>query len=973
MKRFYVLAVLFFSASFALGQGLQKGQLEGRAVLQDGSTIPGVTVNISSPALQGTRSQTTGPNGDFIFKFLPVGVYTVTFELSGMKTVVQTVTVSLGGTARTEATMEVSAAQETVTVTDQGTAVEKATVHSSTFAAETIQDLPIARTLGAVSSLAPGLTTGSTTTPNAGQVKISGAFAYDNLFLVDGVDVNDNLFGTPTDTLVIEEAVEETQVMTSGISAEYGRFSGGVVNAITKSGGNEYHGSLRVDLTNDDWRDENPFEVENDIVHPDTINSVYSGTLGGKIVADRLWFFLGGRYFNTESQGTLIVSENSFTSTEEQLRYEAKLTGNIAQGHSLQVAYTRADRETFRRTFDFTAEDAGLITPKFPTDLFVANYNGVITSNLFASLQYSQKTFKFENFGGTSTDIHDSPFFSLTLSPFAHYGQPYFDANDPENRDNDQWAGSLSYYLSTANLGTHDLKVGGEWFTSISKGGNSQSPTNFVFDTDYLVNDDGDPVFDANGRLIPTFTTEGSFLEEWLAVRGAESNIATKSVFFNDVWHVSKHLTASLGLRYEKVDGEGPSGATIADEDSLVPRLGISYDVLGDGRFVLSGNYAQYAGRFQDNQFNNGTNVGNPDLFYYIYTGPGGQGYDFAPGFDLANYFPIVGNFPTANVIFDRNLSSPLTTEWTLSVGGRVTRNSSAAVTYVNREINDFFESFTSLDNGTTTILRDGEPFLELTNVFYKNTNLVERKYEAVQFQGGWKITPRLLTQLGYTYQIKNEGNSEGEAANQPGVTSVIGDFVEIYAPERNFPFGRLNGYQKHKLRFLTSWGVPTPIGTFTLGGIYNYDSGNAYNLVQASQDFTDIQLARDPGYPDLPPNQDVFYGSRGAQVFPDRQSLDLALQYEIPIWKSLSPWIKFQVFNVTGEEDLIAHNTSIFGCTAVRAPGNDDPRTGCAAAPRDENGLPTTYRRSINFGKARSAGDYQRATEYTITGGIRF
>lgn len=84
---------------------IQTGRLEGRAALQDGSSIPGVTVNVSSPTLQGTRSQTTWPNGDFIFKFLPPGVYNVTFELSGMvKTVVQTVTVALGGTARTEAT-----------------------------------------------------------------------------------------------------------------------------------------------------------------------------------------------------------------------------------------------------------------------------------------------------------------------------------------------------------------------------------------------------------------------------------------------------------------------------------------------------------------------------------------------------------------------------------------------------------------------------------------------------------------------------------------------------------------------------------------------------------------------------------------------------------------------------------------------------------------------------------------------------
>ena len=84
--------------------------------------------------------------------------------------------------------------------------------------------------------------------------------------MLNGVDVNDNLFGTPQN-LFIEDAIEETQVLTSGISAEYGRFSGGVINAITKSGGNTFSGSFRVNLTNPAWVDETPFEEENGTAH----------------------------------------------------------------------------------------------------------------------------------------------------------------------------------------------------------------------------------------------------------------------------------------------------------------------------------------------------------------------------------------------------------------------------------------------------------------------------------------------------------------------------------------------------------------------------------------------------------------------------------------------------------------------------------------------------------------------------------
>ena len=97
-------------------------------------------------------------------------------------------------------------------------------------------------------------------TPNTGQLSISGGFAFDNVFLIDGVDVNDNFFADVTDVF-IEDAVDETQVLTSGISAEYGRFSGGVVNLITKRGGNQFSGSFRTNFSNPAWTDETPFET----------------------------------------------------------------------------------------------------------------------------------------------------------------------------------------------------------------------------------------------------------------------------------------------------------------------------------------------------------------------------------------------------------------------------------------------------------------------------------------------------------------------------------------------------------------------------------------------------------------------------------------------------------------------------------------------------------------------------------------
>jgi hypothetical protein len=114
----------------------------------------------------------------------------------------------------------------------------------------------------------------------------------------------------------------------------------------------------------------------------------------------------------------------------------------------------------------------------------------VLANKYFATLQYSQKKFGFVGAGGTNTAVSASPFRTRGVTPGESsgllYAAPFFSALDPENRDNKQFTGSLSYTLSTTSAGTHDLKGGGEYYRSSRTGGNSQSATNYVFQSDYL-------------------------------------------------------------------------------------------------------------------------------------------------------------------------------------------------------------------------------------------------------------------------------------------------------------------------------------------------------------------------------------------------------------------------------------------------------------------------------------------------------
>jgi hypothetical protein len=304
------LALVLVTGAQASAQGRQTGTLRGTAQDSTDAVLPGVTITATSESLQGTRTTVTDMNGIYEIVGLPNGEYVIRFLLEGFTTLEASATVPLGGTIEANATMQVGSVSEAVQVTAVVPTPLASTEISSNIRAAEVNTLPVGRTVFRIAELAPGLTAN---TPNNGQLAINGAFAYDNIFLIDGVDVNDNLFGT-SNNLFIEDAVEEAQVLTSGISAEYGRFSGGVVNVVTKSGGNQFSGSFRTNLYSPTWTSRTPFEVENDNERTGDIsdNTTYETTVGGPIVQDRLWFFYANRRQREERSDTFAESGIAF-------------------------------------------------------------------------------------------------------------------------------------------------------------------------------------------------------------------------------------------------------------------------------------------------------------------------------------------------------------------------------------------------------------------------------------------------------------------------------------------------------------------------------------------------------------------------------------------------------------------------------------------------------------------------------------
>jgi hypothetical protein len=267
---------------------------------------------------------------------------------------------------------------------------------------------------------------------------------------------------------------------------------------------------------------------------------------------------------------------------------------------------------------------------------------------------------------------------------------------------------------------------------------------------------------------------------------------------------------------------------------------------------------------------------------------------------------------------------------------------------------------------------RNGANIGDLTKVIYDNTTGVDREYQALVVQSGYRFNATMNFGANYTVQLKNNGNSNVEAANQPGIASVFGDYPEIIGPalDRYLPEGRLADYQKHKLRvFGTYTQKMGRFGAIDLSPLWRVDSGGVFSYSAAAVPLSAIELARNPGYPanNINPNTTyvLFYGARGAGDFLGYGLLDLAATYSIPAWKSARPWIKVEFYNLLNNDKQIKFDTTV---TA-------DPNS-----PKDANGLPTGYIPGVNFGKAVNDSQFQQPIPGTNGGrlfrmavGIRF
>ena len=920
LQRFTIcFFLLLLVAAGAFAQGTT-GALTG-TVSQAGTNLPGVTVTISSPTLQGTRTTVTNENGDYNFSAIPPGKYKITFSLSGLTDVTKNVTVNLVETSRMDADMKMSAVSEAITVTANQSSVLETPQIQTNYKQDAINQLPIARNPVAQTSLTAGVTNG------VNGPTISGAMSYDNLYLVNGAVVNENIRGQ-AQNLYIEDAIQETTVLTGGISAEFGRFTGGVVSAVTKSGGNEFSGSLRDTLDNPKWTDRS---FDSQPFNTDHQNNTYEETLGGRIIRDHLWFFVAGREAKTSAAATLRALPpglpdpviGSYTIASNSPRQEYKATANITEKHSIVGSYltnnTSSDKNCQVGCLDLRSVNTGGISN--PNNFKTLHYNGVITNNFLIEGDAAKRYFSFVGYGGLTPAHQANPTAAylaegtpilevVNTGGGATANAPYFCGScGAELRNNKEWELKGRYFLGTKSLGTHNVVFGYDDWAEQRLSNNYQSPTDFRFQnqTNAL-------------KQMPDGTVQLSLgpSDRWvwfpIALSSLGSNLKTTSEFINDKWDLNQHLSFNLGARYDKNDAVDSAGHGISKDSAVSPRLGIIFDVFGNGRLRVDANYGEYVGRLAETVGGSASPAGNPASYTFIYGGPSTgyldsrvalqQAFQWLLDNGFTNRIAATASIPGLNTLLDPSgIKSPNMREITVGAGTQIGKGYLRA-DYINRDWRDFYAQFDVPGNYVVT-----NPVTQaVSNInLIGNSDVPSRKYWGAQFQGQYQLPAGFGVGGNYTYS-KLTGNVEGETSGSGPVTyaSTSVAFKEFQNFAQNAPVGYLAADQRNKLRVWGTWDIGTRVGHFNVGVIQRYDSGTPFSA-SAAITMTPQMLCSAGGTPAAGPTNPLnntliaICPAGNTNVYPDGSSRDPSHQYAAVAGNQVGPTTVTYFFSPRG------------------------------------------------------------------------
>ena len=554
-RLFRTVAALLLAAGLAMPALAQTltGSITGTVKDEQAAILPGVTVTLTGK--QGTKTEVTDASGVYRFPALEVGTYAIAADLSGFqKAAFDNIVISAGRELAIDLVMKIGGVSEAITVTGATPVVDvKSSATETTISQSLLFSAPITRTAINVINYAPGVSNSSAYGGGAG----SG-----NALLIDGVDTRDPSGGTAW-TFYNYNVVEEYQFQGLGAPAEYGGFTGAVVNTITKSGGNRFSGlfdyfgsgeSLGSNNVPTDVAAKNP-----SLKDPAKTTNYHDITtqFGGPLKQNKLFFFASAQRFLLEQDPTGGITKRHEVSPRLNLKltWQPNPNNNIT-GHLQYDAYNivgRAGVSSLIANDDLTnQEDA-------PEYVWMTQYRHLFNSSTFAEVKYTGWWGFYDLNPKHTVSAHRDE------TGLVHDSQGWFYYGD---RTRDQVNASLTHYAD--KFGRHELKFGAEFEHSTTR--DRYGFNNGLYFYDYAG--------------VPYYAYSYSY-----DLKGTNRR---QSIFAQDSWHATNRLTVNAGVRGDMYQGKNDEVGKVYGSNNWAPRLGAAFDLTGDNRTVLKGSYGLY-------------------------------------------------------------------------------------------------------------------------------------------------------------------------------------------------------------------------------------------------------------------------------------------------------------------------------------------------------------------------------------------